>query len=147
MKISISPIPWCWGDNVFWDYITTGWPPWWWSWLLIADCPSSHKSKFRVPGNPPANCGHLYCTYSTKTVTVNWNMLTTAGNTLQICKAASITKYFFKWHMFCVFDNSANPMMMLPGDSRYNLALSLLKLDYCSQSYTASGPQVPMCPP
>ena len=46
----------------------------------------------------------------------------------------------------CVFDNSANPMMMLSGDSRYNLALSLLKSDYCRQSYTASGPHVPMCP-
>ena len=38
-------------------------------------------------------------------------------------------------------------MRMLPGDSRYNLALSLLKSDYCRQSYTASGPHVPMCPP
>ena len=39
------------------------------------------------------------------------------------------------------------PMRMLPGDSRYNLALSLLKSDYCRQSYTASGPHVPMCSP
>ena len=46
-----------------------------------------------------------------------------------------------------VFDNLANTMMMLPEDSRYNLALSLLTSDYCSQSYTASGPQVPMCTP
>ena len=37
-------------------------------------------------------------------------------------------------------------MRMLPGDSRYNLALSLLKSDNCRQSYTASGPHVPMCP-
>ena len=50
-------------------------------------------------------------------------------------------------HVSCVFDNSANTIMMLPRDSRYNLALSLLKLDNCRQSYTASGPHVPMCPP
>ena len=52
-----------------------------------------------------------------------------------------------KWHVSCVFDNSANLIMMLPRDSRYNLALSLLKSDNCRQSYTASGPHVPMCPP
>ena len=114
---------------------------------LIVWLPFPQKSIFQVPGNPPTDCGHLYCTYSTKTVTVNINRLATAGNTVQNCKAVSITMYLFKWHVSCVFDNSANPMMMLSGDSRYNLALILLKLDYCSQSYTASGPQVPMCPP
>ena len=54
---------------------------------------------------------------------------------------------FFQGHVSWVFDNLANSMMMLPEDSRYNLALSLLKSDYCSQSYTASGLHVPMCPP
>ena len=43
-----------------------------------ADCvialPPTRASS-RVPGNPPADCGHLYCTYSTKTVNVNLNML------------------------------------------------------------------------
>ena len=74
-------------------------------------------------------------------------MLATAGNTVQNCKAVSITRYLFKWHVSCVFDNSANAMMMLPRDSRYNLALSLVKSEHCRRSYTASGPHVPMCPP
>ena len=74
-------------------------------------------------------------------------MLATAGNTVQNCKAVSITRYLFKWHVSCVFDNSANAMMMLPRDSRYSLALSLVKSEHCRRSYTASGPHVPMCPP
>ena len=77
----------------------------------------------------------------------SWQYSALQWRHLQIWKAASITKCFFKWHVSCVFDNWANPMMMLPGDSRYNLALSLLKSDNCRQSYTASGPHVPMCPP
>ena len=37
----------------------------------VIDLPFPQKSTFQVPSNPPADCGHLYCTYSTKTVTVN----------------------------------------------------------------------------
>ena len=112
---------------------------------LIAWLPFPQKSMFQVPSNPPADCGHLYCTYSTKTVTVNLNMLATVVIQCTAVETPSITRSLLKWHVSCVFD-SANPMMILPRDSRYNLALSLLKSDNCRQSYTASGPHVPMCP-
>ena len=77
----------------------------------------------------------------------SWQCSALQWRHLQICKAASITRCFFKDTCPGYLFNLANSMMMLSGDSRYNLALSLLKSDYCSQSYTASGPQVPMCPP
>ena len=48
--------------------------------------------------------------------------------------------------MFSVLGYYANAMVKFPGPSRHVLALSLLKSDHCRQSYTASGPQVPMCP-
>ena len=38
---------------------------------VIALFPLPQKSTFQVPSNPPADCGHLYCTYSTKKVTIN----------------------------------------------------------------------------
>ena len=86
------------------------------------------------------NSNSLHASQSRQYSALHWRHL-------QNCKTASITTCLLKWHVSCVFDNSANLMMMLPRDSRYNLALSLLKSDNCRQSYTASGPHMPMCPP
>ena len=86
------------------------------------------------------NLNNLHSSHSRQYSALQWRHL-------QICKAAFSNQVFFQGHVSWVFDNLANPMMMLPGDSRYNLALSLLKSDHGRQSYTASGLHVPMCPP
>ena len=95
-----------------------------------------HNTMFDVYGSF-INLNILNSSHSRQYSVLQWRHL-------QICKAASITRFFFQGHVSWVFDNLANPMMILPGDSRYNSALSLLKSDYCRQSYTASGPHVPM---
>ena len=120
------------------------WSTWWWHWSFPPLClglmtiPILTRMDTNVYGSF-INLKILHSSHSWQYSALQWRHL-------QICKAASITRCFFKDTCPGYLFNLANSMIMLSGDSRYNLALSLLKSDYCRQSYTASGPHVPMCP-